>query len=185
LCDAQQAGEIGPELTRRIETAMRKAATSGSRVVVCTCSTIGGVAESMNSDSFVSIRIDRAMAEAAVNSWKNILLAAAVESTLAPTCTLLESSAENAGVSIRVHELLINDAWASFQSVDTKTYIDQIVNAVRLNAIGMDCVDLVQASMAPAADLCSDLGIPVLSSPRLGIEAALEKLGKCAIPTTA
>ncbi len=37
-----------------------------------------------------------------------------------------------------------------------------------------DVIVLAQASMAPAAQLCSDLSVPVLSSPRLGAEAAIE-----------
>jgi hypothetical protein len=36
-----------------------------------------------------------------------------------------------------------------------------------------DLVLLAQASMAPAAELLTHLGIPVLSSPRLGLEAAI------------
>ena len=35
---------------------------------------------------------------------------------------------------------------------------------------------LAQASMAGAAALCPDLAIPILSSPRLGLEAALARL---------
>jgi hypothetical protein len=38
---------------------------------------------------------------------------------------------------------------------------------------GSDAIILAQASMAPAADRLGDLGIPVLSSPRLGAEAAV------------
>ncbi len=176
LHDALQAGEIGPELVQRIETRMREAASTGAHVVVCTCSTIGSIAENVNSDNCVAMRIDRAMADAAVNSGKNILLAATIESALAPTHTLLKSSAKKAGTSIRIRELLINDAWESFQSGDTTTYIDRIIKRVRSNSIGMGCVVLAQASMAPAADQCFDLGIPVFSSPRLGVKRALKEL---------
>jgi hypothetical protein len=37
-------------------------------------------------------------------------------------------------------------------------------------------VVLAQASMAPAADLLAQLRVPVLSSPRLGVTAALARL---------
>ena len=39
-----------------------------------------------------------------------------------------------------------------------------------------DVIVLAQASMAGAAELCADLGVPILSSPRLGVEAALAAL---------
>ena len=40
-------------------------------------------------------------------------------------------------------------------------------------AANADVIILAQASMAGAAELVSDLGVPVLSSPPLGVEAAI------------
>jgi len=44
---------------------------------------------------------------------------------------------------------------------------------LREGAAGFDCIVLAQASMAGAADLLQGLPIPVLSSPRIGMEAAV------------
>ncbi len=176
LQDALAQGGIDTALQVRIESAMNDAATTGSGVVVCTCSTIGGIAENMTARSFLPMRIDRAMADTAVNFGKNILLTAAVESTLAPTRALLETSAHKAGVRVEIHDLLISDAWQAFQSGDTDSYIDLIVNKIAANISDIDCVVLAQASMAPAADRLDDIGTPILSSPRPGVEAALREL---------
>ena len=173
LHDAVSQGRISTELQARIELAMNDAASTGSPVVVCTCSTIGGIAENITTPLFSPMRIDRAMAGTAVKSGKNILLAAAVKSTLAPTRTLLETSAHKAGARVEIHDLLISDAWQAFQSGDTDNYIDLIASKIATNISGMDCVVLAQASMTPAADRCAGLGIPVFSSPRLGVEAAI------------
>src|SRR5471032_2628384 len=59
LADAQRDGTQGAELISRIEDAMRDAGASGAAVVVCTCSTIGGVAEAMEGHAgFKAARID-------------------------------------------------------------------------------------------------------------------------------
>jgi len=174
LQDAITEGEISTALQARIETTMHEAAATGSRVVVCTCSTIGGIAENMTSQPFVPMRIDRAMANTAVKSGKYILLAATVDSTHAPTRNLLETSAQKAGVEIEIHDLLIDRAWQAFQKGDLARYFEMIAKEITANTSSMDCVVLAQASMAPAVDQCRDIGIPILSSPRLGVMRALE-----------
>src|SRR6476661_1546288 len=66
LADAQRDGIGDSSLIARIRKAMTDAGASGAAVVVCTCSTIGGVAESMNTEgAFIAARIDRAMADKA------------------------------------------------------------------------------------------------------------------------
>jgi hypothetical protein len=45
LSDARIVGIDNAELVRRVQQAMREAASDGATVVVCTCSTIGGIAE--------------------------------------------------------------------------------------------------------------------------------------------
>jgi hypothetical protein len=47
---------------------------------------------------------------------------------------------------------------------------------VRGAAGNCDVVVLAQASMAPAAQALADLGVEVLSSPQLGVQAALARL---------
>ena len=106
LKDARKHG-ITPELEKRIHQAMQDATSTGAKVVVCTCSTIGGIAESSGETSgqgFISMRIDRAMADEAVNTGERILVVAALESTLASTKELLENSARRS-----VKHLIIQD----------------------------------------------------------------------------
>ena len=54
-----------------------------------------------------------------------------------------------------------------------RAYIDAVVAAVRAAPRRFDVVVLAQASMADAADALQDLGIEVLASPRLGVQALL------------
>jgi len=68
LADARRDG-ITPELRQRIRCAMVEADTTGAAVVVCTCSTIGGVAETTGDGvTFAAMRIDRSMADEVVRT---------------------------------------------------------------------------------------------------------------------
>jgi len=173
LADAQREGTESAPLIARIRVAMTEAGAGGAPVVVCTCSTIGGVAESMGAVGFKSVRIDRAMADKAVSSGKPVLIVAALESTLEPTRALLQSSAQRLGTNPLFEILVVKDAWQHFQSGDLASYIKAIVAAVSAANAASSVVVLAQASMASAALVLGELGITALSSPRLGVENAI------------
>lgn len=178
LADAQREGTQSAPLVARIRQAMTEAGAGGAAVVVCTCSTIGGVAEAMQTAAFKAARIDRAMADRAVSSGRPVLLVAALESTLAPTRVLLETSAGRLGTSPRIESLVVKDAWQHFQCGDRAAYIKAIVEAVSAANAASSIVVLAQASMAPAAQALVELGITALSSPRLGVEHAVAMLAR-------
>lgn len=179
LAEARAAGGIGPELEARIGRAMLGAASSGAKVVVCTCSTIGGVAERVGQGrDLVTQRIDRAMADAAVSIGHRLMIVATLPSTLKPTREIVSDSAARLGREISTSELVVEDAWRYFEQSMLEAYIERIATAIKANAQGSDVVVLAQASMAGAAELCPDLGLPILSSPRLGVWAAVTALGK-------
>ncbi len=179
LNDARAYG-MTPELTQRITHTVQSAIADNAAVVVCTCSTIGGAAEKANASPAVDrttgrtvMRVDRAMAEHAVTMGKHIIIAAALESTLAPTRQLILEAAEQLGEAVTISEILCADAWAYFERNDHTGYLAAIATSLQEAAPAGDVIVLAQASMAGAASLCTDLSIPILSSPRLGLEAAL------------
>lgn len=175
LSDAQTTSTDDPDLVERIHLAMTDAACDGATVVVCTCSTIGGAAERVSSrDRFRAMRVDRPMADLAVTSGARLLIVAALESTLAPTARLLQESADALGRNVEIRSLLVRDAWTHFERGDRDAYVRTIADAVRKAVDSIDAVVLAQASMANASELLADLGVPVLSSPRLGVRAAIQ-----------
>jgi hypothetical protein len=99
-----------------------------------------------------------------------VLVAACVASTLDPTVKLLRESAPE---TTQIETLLMADLWPHFQAGDRRLYWQGIAERLRTQASGFDSIVLAQASMAGAADSLSDLPIPVLSSPRIGMEAAV------------
>lgn len=177
LADAQRLGADDPALIRRVQQSMADAAAGGAALVVCTCSTIGGAAErTPPAAGFGVARIDRAMADRAARQGPRILLVAALESTVRPTEELLQESAEALGTEVVVEPLLVEGAWSHFLHDDRGAYMETVAGAVRGAASRADVVVLAQASMAGAAELLQALPIEVLSSPRLGVEDALERL---------
>jgi hypothetical protein len=178
LADAQRLGVEDPALIARVYAAMRNAAADGATLVVCTCSTIGSLAEQTPTDGrFTAARIDRAMADRAVALGPTILVVAALESTLGPTTGLLRESARAARADVTLQPLLVSQAWPHFLHGDRDTYIQAVVQAVREHAAHADVIVLAQASMAPASEALADLGVPVLSSPQIGVQAILARLG--------
>lgn len=172
LHDARAHG-LTDEVVVRIDRAMRDAADDETAVVLCTCSTIGGAAEQSIANGQRVMRVDRAMAERAVEIGTRIIVAAALASTLAPTTALIEDVAAKVGRKVTILPLLCEDAWPYFEAGDLEGYVKSVAATLHNTTLEGDVIVLAQASMAAAATYCDDLTTPILSSPRLGLEAAL------------
>jgi hypothetical protein len=176
LTSVLAAGTITDDIRASIAAAVQALASDGARVIVPTCSTIGGMAETVAvSDGVVVMRIDRPMAEQAVASGRRIVVLAALASTFQPTVALLRQVASDAKRSLDFVEVLCEHAWRFFEIGDHSGYALEIAKTIERSARPGDLVLLAQASMAPAVELVPDLGIPVLSSPKLGVQAAMSK----------
>lgn len=174
LVEARETG-MTPQLADRISGTVLNAVDHGASVVLCTCSSIGGPAEGADARTEATvIRVDRPMAEKAVAIGSRITIVATLTSTLAPTIALVLDAAQKAGKEIEVTEVVCEAAFPKFQSGDVAGYNREIADTLTEVASGADVIVLAQASMAGAAALCPDLPVPVLSSPPLGVAAAVE-----------
>lgn len=174
LRDAQAQGPAHPAVVARVQAAVQALAAQGAQVVVCTCSTIGGAAEATpTAGRCTTTRIDRAMADQAVVLGPRVLVVAALQSTLAPTAALIADSAQRLGRPVQLRTHLAEGAWAHFEAGHQAAYLQAVAAAVRMAVGDAGVVVLAQASMAGAADALQGLGVPVLSSPELGVRAAL------------
>ncbi|MFJ6438332.1 aspartate/glutamate racemase family protein [Streptomyces sp. NPDC091416] len=167
-----RAGVLGPEaVAGDVEALVNRAAAEGATAVLCTCSTIGGVAESVGARLGIPVlRIDRPMAAAAVRA-RRVTVLAAHHATLEPTRALIAEEAERAGErGLEVRTVLVDGAWARFEAGDHDGYLD-LVAAAADAVTEADVIVLAQVSMAGAVTR-SVTRIPVLSSPRAGLDAA-------------
>lgn len=172
LADARQRGGVDDELKQRLTMRLQEA-SHGAAVVVCTCSTISGAAEMLSEVIGVPVvRVDRPIAELAVLSGSRIAVVAALESTIAPTVALLTEVANHKDLTLTIEEVVLQDAWAFFEEGDLAGYARAIAERVDSLDPRTDVVVLAQASMDVAVDRCNT-SVPVLSSPRLAVNAAL------------
>ncbi|KRF19944.1 hypothetical protein ASG90_19625 [Nocardioides sp. Soil797] len=174
-----------------VEVALEQLRQAGADVIVCTCSTIGDLAERVARD-VVTLRVDRPMARTAVDAaergGRRIGVIAALESTLAPTRRLLEAEAAassaasgaagptSSGTVPAVELVLVPGAWAEFEAGNTEAYLHLVADAARELADRVDVVVLSQASMAAAELLLTDVDVPVLSSPSVAVSYVLTQL---------
>ncbi|RPF38186.1 aspartate/glutamate racemase family protein [Streptomyces sp. TLI_185] len=167
-----RARREGPEaVADEVRAALDKAVGDGAQAVLCTCSTIGAVAEAATSGVPV-LRSDRPMAAAAVAAGSRIVVLASVESTFGPTVALIEEEARRAGRPVEVRTRLVEGAWDRFAAGDGEGCV-RLVAAAADAVTGADAIVLAQGSMAPAQQLTTT-AVPVLSSPRPGLAAAAE-----------
>ncbi|MEI5103095.1 arylsulfatase [Streptomyces sp. PmtG] len=166
----------GPEaVADDVQAALESAVAAGAGAVLCTCSTLGGVAESRAAAVGVPVlRVDRPMAAAAVGAGAAVAVVAAVPSTLEPTLALLD---EEAGRPLDPRTVVVDGAWERFEAGDRQGYLRLVARAVERVAPGADAVVLAQASMADAAGL-AEVSVPVLASPRTGLAAAAGLCGE-------
>ncbi|MER5527842.1 aspartate/glutamate racemase family protein [Streptomyces sp. NPDC002677] len=172
-----RARREGPEaVAPEVTAALERAAADGVRAVLCTCSTIGEVAErAADSVGVPIVRGDRPMATAAVAAGSRIAVLATVESTLAPTLALIEDEARRADRPIRARAQVVADAWTHFEAGDIEGCA-RLVAAAADAVTDADVIVLAQASMASAQRLTTT-AVPILSSPRPGLAAAARAAG--------
>lgn len=176
LADARRLGPDHAEVRAGIERDLAALRRAGAALVVCTCSTIGGEAERLGASAGLRVvRVDRAMAEAAVAVGPRIAVVAAVDSTVAPTSELLEAVAAERGVALELTVVRSEGAWARFEAGDLDGYLATVAATCAALDGTVDAVVLAQASMAGVVDLVT-VATPVLCSPRLAVAAALADL---------
>jgi Asp/Glu/hydantoin racemase len=171
----RRAGRLTPATSRRVLGTIESAVDAGADLVVVTCSSIGAAVEA--AQPFVEVpvlRIDQPMADAAVGMGETVGVLATLQTTLEPTSDLVTRRAAAASRDVRVVSRLCDGAFDALTRGDREQH-DRLVRGGLDELAGeADVVVLAQASMARVADTMDDIGVPVLSSPRLGMERVAE-----------
>lgn len=152
---------------------LARAVADGATAVLCTCSTIGDIAERAAPALGVPVlRVDRPMARAAAAAGR-VVVVATVESTLGPTADLVrdEVARQRREPGPVLSTVLVEGAWERFEAGDLDGYLDAVAAAVDL-ITAPAVVVLAQASMAAVAERVTS-GVTVLAAPRPGLAAAV------------
>lgn len=172
LDDARTLGVAAPGVLGAIDRALDSLHGAGVDTIVCTCSTIGGEAESRGIRRGLSVlRVDRPMAEQAVMIGGRTGVVAALASTVGPTTSLIAEVAACRASDVEVTVWMCDRAWELFEAGDVDGYLDSVATVCDTAAETSDVVVLAQASMADAVPRCRTT-VPVLSSPALAVRAA-------------
>lgn len=158
----------GIDVTLRTEILEAIQAAEGT--VLCTCTTIGEVAEQAG-----AIRIDWPMMQEAARIGGPVLLAYCLDSTAAPSEALLRQAF--GARDPQLTRLFLGQHWPLFEAGDATGFAGAIAADVlqELNSGAYSCVVLAQVSMAGAAELLRQQAqVPVLASPELAVRAMLQ-----------
>ena len=175
LTDAIDAGGLSDEIRARTCAALLEA-TEGAALVLCTCSTVGPGADDAAAQADVPVlRVDRPMTEAAVEAGRRITVAATLATTIGPTADLVADAARRAGKEVEIASVVLAEARARLVAGDAEGHERIIADGLHEAAFSADAIVLAQASMTPALARCADIQVPLLTSPRSGLEAAIAR----------
>ncbi|HZQ99193.1 MAG TPA: Asp/Glu/hydantoin racemase [Chloroflexota bacterium] len=177
LRETLQAGQLTDAVRQRFAEHARAALATRPDAVVLTCSSVGPAA-----DGTEVHRIDAAMADRAVQLGANVGVAATVPTTLSATSDLIRRAAERAGKTVEIRTELAEGAFAALGRGETDVHDRLVRAALEKLAAWADVVVLAQASMARALAGATEVEaagrrVPLLTSPRLGVERLRELLG--------
>ena len=175
IADTIREGRLRRVTIRRLLALIESAEMAGADAVMVTCSSIGaGVVLGQQLFDIPVIRVDEAMAEAAVRMGRRIGVMATLRTTLEPTIALLREKAAEVGIDIEIVDSLCDGAFDAVLAGDTDVH-DRILSQALSNEMkGVDVVILAQASMARVVKAMPQgtLSVPVLSSPELAVKSA-------------
>ncbi|MGA8203384.1 MAG: aspartate/glutamate racemase family protein [Woeseiaceae bacterium] len=173
------AGRLEKPTMRRVITLIGSAFDAGADAVLVTCSSIGPAVD-MAAQLYDPpvLRVDRPMAEKAVETGRRIGVAATLSTTLRPTADLVRKVAAERDLDIEIVEQLCEGAFEAVMAGDGATHDRIVRDGLTKGLRGVDAIVLAQASMARVLDTlpANALSAPVYSSPRLGVERARDVL---------
>ena len=173
LASVVRDGGITDSSEDRMLHLAQAAERAGADVIFSACSSLGPAIDAAKRHVKIPIvKVDDAMTRDAATAGGTIGVLATVPTTLGPTADLIRGHGKADGKELVVIEQLATGAFEVLMSGDRAKHDEMVkASAQELLAKGVDRIVLAQASMARLAKPLSELtGIPVLASPRLGVE---------------
>lgn len=173
------AGHLEKRTMRQVIRLVGSAFDAGCDVAMVTCSSIGKAVE-MAAELYDQpvVRVDRAMAEKAVETGKRIGVVATLSTTLNPTADLIRRVSAERGKAIEIVEHLCEGAFAAVMAGDGATHDRIVGEGLTQGMADVDAIVLAQASMARVVTSLPEgaVAAPVYASPELGMLHARDVL---------
>ncbi len=177
LTDVRIAGGLIPSVVRRIIGYGTLAESSGANAIFNCCSSVGEAADMLaRAVAIPVVKIDERMAEKAIEQGSRIAVVATVATTLDPTERLIHRKAQASGKTVSTNRYLAGRAFDALMAGNSEEHDNLLKAEIELAISANDVVVLAQGSMARLVPLLGQTPVPVLSSPRLGVQALKERL---------
>ena len=177
LPDVIENGGVTDAVMQRLATYAKMAELAGADLIFTQCSSVGEAADKAAEEVAVPlVKIDERMAEAACEIGRRICVIATLKTTLGPTCRLVQKTAERMGKQIEIVEKLCEGAFDKLIAGDRRGHNAMVLEGIHELAEQTDVVVCAQGSMMALLDELGETKVPVLTSPRLGVEKAVQVL---------
>lgn len=167
--DIVAADGLTPTLIKRTRSLFDAAIASESDLIICTCSSIGDVADAVSAEhpELKILRIDYSMCLTAAAKYSKIAVMATLGTTITPSVNLLKRIAAENGRQIEADTVLCEGAYDAMISGNMEKATELVAQTARKNCLNADCIVLAQASMGAFSDtLTSVVGdTPIFNSP--------------------
>ncbi len=173
---------ISPNSEQRMVHLAKAAEAAGADIIFSACSSLGPALDVAARNVHTPVvKIDEAMAILAAREGTRIGVLATVPTTLAPTSDLIQLKADELGREVQIQQRLCAGAFDVLMSGDRPRHDTMVIDQAVDLAKSVDTIVLAQASMGRLAEtLREKTGLPVLSSPRMGVEYLAERVAELA-----
>lgn len=170
---------ISASSEQRMVHLAQAAEAAGADVIFSACSSLGPTLDAAQRAVHVPVvKIDEAMAIEATQ-YERIGVLATVPTTLGPTSDLIGVKAAERDRSPQITRRLCEGAFDVLMGGDRPQHDEMVLAQARELAKDVDVIVLAQASMQRLKErLQEETGLPVLSSPRMGVELLAETVRK-------
>lgn len=173
---------ISPKSEERMTHLAQAAEAAGADIIFSACSSLGPALDvAARNVRTPVVKIDEAMAILAASQGTRIGVLATVPTTLGPTSDLIQAKADELGRDVTIEQRLCAGAFDVLMGGDRERHDAMVVEQALDLAKNVDTIVLAQASMGRLAEtLREKTGLPVLSSPRMGVEYLAERVAELA-----
>jgi aspartate/glutamate racemase len=170
-------GGVTPGVVRRLCHYAVQAESAGATLIFNQCSSVGEVADIASKMVRVPlVKVDERMAETACRTGSRIGVVATLPTTMGPTVRLIKRMAEKLGTQVTVTEELSAGAFEKLIAGDRKAHNELVIASIRKLAQQVDVFVCAQGSMLALKPDLGETSVPVLMSPPLGVQHAVEVL---------
>jgi Asp/Glu/hydantoin racemase len=173
---------ISAKSEERMTHLAQAAEAAGADIIFSACSSLGPALDVAARNVHTPVvKIDEAMAILAASQGTRIGVLATVPTTLGPTSDLIQSKADELGRDVTIEQRLCAGAFDVLMGGDRERHDSMVIEQALDLAKNVDTIVLAQASMGRLAEVLREkTGLPVLSSPRMGIEYLAERVAELA-----